>query len=257
MSAGPDIWAACGAAAPLVSLAGTLLRLVESQEQVATRRLVATLEEQALLEELLEASKPPLPAAAAGVAAGLHYLLATPFRYPPLRHGSRFGRPFEPSLFYASQATPTVLAEAAYYRLVFWFGMASPPATSLATQHTLFGTAYRSDRGLRLQAPPFDAWQAALTDRADYTATQQLGAAMREAGIAAFEYRSARDPAGGINLALFTPAALAKPRPAFSQAWLGETGGEGVRFYCPEERQVVAFALGDFTVDGRLPMPAV
>ena len=255
MSAGPDIWAARGAAAPLVRLAGNFLRLVESQEQVATRRLVDTLEEQALLEELLEASKPPLPVLAA--AEGLHYLLATPFRYPPLRHGSRFGRRFEPSLFYASLATPTLLAEAAYYRLVFWFGMESPPAAPLATQHTLFGSAYRTDRGLRLQAPPFDDWQAALTDRADYSATQQLGAAMREAGIAAFEYRSARDPAGGINVALFTPAALASPRPAFTQAWLGETSGEGVRFYCPEERRVAAFELGDFMVDGRLPMPAV
>jgi RES domain-containing protein len=253
---GPDIWAACGAGAPVVSLAGTLLRLVESQEQVATRRLVGSLEEQALLEELLEVSKPPLPASVSEVA-GLHYLLATPFRYPPLRHGSRFGRPFEPSLFYAALTTPTVLAEAAYYRLVFWFGMASPPASSLSTQHTLFGAAYRTERGLRLTVPPFDAWQAALTDRAGYTATQRLGTAMREAGIAAFEYRSARDPAGGINLALFVPTALASPRPTFSQAWLGETGGEGVRFYCPEERQVFAFALADFTVDGRLPMPAV
>ena len=59
---------------------GRLLRLVESQEQVATNSLVRTLAEQALLEDLIEASKPPLPA----TGHGLHYLLATPFRYPPL-----------------------------------------------------------------------------------------------------------------------------------------------------------------------------
>ncbi|WP_211160077.1 hypothetical protein [Aromatoleum aromaticum] len=56
-----DIWAAVGAEAPVVELAGDLVRLVESQEQIATNRLVDTLEEQALLESLLETSKPPLP----------------------------------------------------------------------------------------------------------------------------------------------------------------------------------------------------
>ena len=70
---------------------------MESQEQVATNRLVATLAEQDLLESMLEASKPPLPKG----TARLDYLLATPFRYPPLPHGSRFGGRHEPSLFYA------------------------------------------------------------------------------------------------------------------------------------------------------------
>ena len=53
-----DIWAAvCGEARPR-PLTGEILRLVESQEQVATNRLVATLAEQDLLESMLEASKP-------------------------------------------------------------------------------------------------------------------------------------------------------------------------------------------------------
>src|SRR5688500_8455099 len=95
-----DGWAACLADARPVALEGEVLRLVESQEQVATNRLVDTLSEQALLEEPLEATKPPVPLAAAPT---LDYLLSTPFRYPPLRHGSRFGRRTEPSLFYASR----------------------------------------------------------------------------------------------------------------------------------------------------------
>ena len=48
-------------------------------------RLADSLEEQALLETVLEDSKPQLPPA----ARRLHYLLATPFRYRP-HHGSRF-----------------------------------------------------------------------------------------------------------------------------------------------------------------------
>jgi len=248
-----DIWAATGATAPVVALEGDLVRLVESQEQIATNRLVDTLEEQALLESLLEGAKPPLPAA----TAGLHYLLATPFRYPPLRHGSRFGGRFEPSLLYAAHTAPTVLAEAAYYRLVFWFGMALAPAAPLTTQHTLFGAPWRCGRGLRLHRTPFDAWLATLTDPADYRATQRLGSAMRAAGIEAFEYRSARDPAGGVNVALFTPRALAAQRPSFTEPWLAATSAEGVRFYSAEERSVQRFAAEQFMVAGRLPMPAV
>lgn len=248
-----DIWAAVEATAPVVELEGTLLRLVESQEQVATNRLVDTLAEQALLEALLDASKPPLPRA----AEGLHYLLATPFRYPPLQHGSRFGRHYEPSLFYGATTTPTVLAESAYYRFVFWHGMRVAPSAALTTQHTLFGAAWRCARGVQLQRPPFDAWRAALTDPADYGATQRLGSAMRAAGIEAFEYASARDPDGGLNVALFTPMALAVRRPDFTEAWLAETSAAEVRFYCRAEQRVHRFPLERFLVGERLPTPAV
>lgn len=248
-----DIWAAAGAHAAVVALEGECVRLVESQEQIATNRLVDTLEEQALLESLLEAAKPALPKA----AEGLHYLLATPFRYPPLRHGSRFGGRFEPSLFYAALTTPTVLAESAYYRLVFWHGMTVAPAAPLTTQHTLFGARWRCARGLRLHTEPFDRWREVLVDPADYGATQQLGSAMRAAGIDAFEYVSARDRAGGLNVALFAPSSLATRRPSFTQAWLAETSASGVRFYSPEERALQRFSLEQFLVAGRLPMPAV
>ena len=62
-----------------------LWRGVEAQHKVATMRLVDSLDDQAELERLLEASKPPLPPA----AQGLHYLLSTPFRYRS-PHPSRF-----------------------------------------------------------------------------------------------------------------------------------------------------------------------
>ena len=55
-----DIWQLCDGERQVRPLRGKLLRMVESQAQVATLHLVDTLAEQALLEELLEASKPPL-----------------------------------------------------------------------------------------------------------------------------------------------------------------------------------------------------
>jgi len=229
------------------------VRIVESQEQIATNALVDSLKEQALLEDLLETSKPPAPPD----TAGLHYLLATPFRYPPLRHGSRFASRFEPSLFYASLQLGTALAETAYYRLVFWSGMETPPpAGRLTTKHTAFGARFAAVRGLRLQTTPFEPFAERLRNPADYTDTQQLGKNMREAGIEAFEYLSARDPQRGINIALFHARAFAEPTPHWQQAWLCETREDGVWFYS-KDHGARHFERGQFLLGGELPTPAV
>ena len=53
-----DIWSRCQGERHIRPIEGVLFRLVESQEQVATIGYVDTLEEQAVLEELLETSKP-------------------------------------------------------------------------------------------------------------------------------------------------------------------------------------------------------
>jgi hypothetical protein len=51
--------------------------VVEAQHQVSTHKLVDSLSEQALLEELIEATKPTVPPE----CRHLDYLLFTPFRY--------------------------------------------------------------------------------------------------------------------------------------------------------------------------------
>ena len=247
-----EIWAACRDRAAPVALQGDVFRLVESQEQVATNSLVRTLAEQALLEDLIETSKPQRP----GPAIRLHYLLATPFRYPPLPWGSRFGRCFEPSLFYAARTRDTVLAESAYYRFVFWSGMATPPPAPLDTRHTLFSVAVGTRSGLQLQQLPFEAHAAALLDRRYFGATQALGSAMRAEGIEAFEYRSARDPQQGLNVALFTPDALAAAKPDILDEWLCQTTAERVSYYSRPGGGICEFPLDTFLVDGELPLPA-
>lgn len=245
-------WDAVLTQAPRVELSGVLLRLVESQEQVATNQLVASLDRQAVLEDLLETTKPRRRKG----TEHLHYLLATPFRYPPLKHGSRFGTRSEPSLFYGSLDIKTVLAEAAYYRFVFWAGMATPPTGKLDTQHTLFGVAYRTHAGLRLQHPPFAQHRDALQHPSDYRASQTLGAKMRTAGVEAFAFPSARAPDGGINLALFTPLAFAKPAPDSQEPWLCELTGERVKFHTAYGKAIHDFPIAAFLVSGKLPQPA-
>ncbi|MDP2030127.1 MAG: RES family NAD+ phosphorylase [Thiobacillus sp.] len=245
-------WDGCLAEAKPVELAGVLLRLVESQEQVATNQLVSSLERQAVLEDLLETTKPRRRKG----TESLHYLLATPFRYPPLKHGSRFGTRSEPSLFYGSLDIPTVLAEAAYYRFVFWAGMRTPPVGKLDTQHTLFGAAYQTRTGMQLQQPPFAPYRDVLQHPSDYRASQALGAKMRAAGIEAFTFLSARDQAEGINLALFAPQALAQPNPVSQASWLGELTAERVTFRAAHGNAIHHYPIETFQVGGRLPQPA-
>lgn len=248
-----DIWRDAEGERHIMPIAGTLLRMVESQVQIATNRLVDALDKQQMLEELLEGTKPDYRPG----TRHLHYLLATPFRYPPLRHGSRFGQRKEPAVFYGALSLSTLLAESAYYRFVFWHGMTVPPARRLSTQHAVFEASYATSRGVRLQAAPFDLWEAGLSDRADYRVTQLLGSAMRAARVAAFEYRSARDPERGTNVALYVPEALSQARPGFSEQWLAETTGERVLYRSQSAALTYGFTLDLFARDGRLPQPAI
>lgn len=244
-------WSACIAAAPRLKLRRRAWRLIESQEQVATHALVDTLDEQALLEELIETVKP----ARVPGSEKLHYLLATPFRYPPLPWGSRYGRPHEPSLFYASAEPETVFAESAFYRFVFWYGMETPPPSArLSSQHTLFSVRVASNAALRLQDAPFARYESLLRHPSLYAETQALGSLLREAGIEVFEYLSARVAVPAVNVALFVPQALAAKAPDAQQAWLCETRAGRVLF--SGEGRTQAFVLEDFLVDGRLPQPA-
>ncbi|EQM67249.1 hypothetical protein HNP29_000645 [Pseudomonas alcaligenes] len=249
-----DIWTTCQGPERIRPLRGRLVRLVESQEQVATLQLVDNLAEQALLEELIETSKPPLPRS----AEPLHYLLKTPFRYPPLRWGSRFGTVHEPSLFYAASRLETAMAEGAFYRFVLWSGMAVPPPSGrILSEHSSFEARFQVERGVQLQLPPFDAHDEALADPVDYRTSQALGAAMRAAGVEAFEYRSARCPLQGTNIALFTPEAFTERRPRNLTPWLCETTAEYVAFkhaQAPDTPRL--FRMTQFLVDGRLPQPA-
>lgn len=249
-----DIWQNCHGQQHIKPLRGRLVRLVESQAQVATLQLVDTLAEQALLEQLLETSKPPVPAS----ADALHYLLKTPFRYPPLRWGSRFGRVHEPSLFYGALRLETAMAEAAYYRFLLWDGMRiAPPSGRILSEHCTFEARYQVEFGIQLQHAPFAEYHPQLADVSDYRATQSLGAAMREAGVEAFEYRSARCPLGGNNVALYVPAALADKRPRNLLSWLCETTAEYVAFknaQIPDTPKL--FQVEAFWLDGQLPRPA-
>lgn len=248
-----SIWTACNGDQQLSSISGRLCRLVESQEQVATLGYVDNLAEQALLESLLDSTKAPYP-------AGLetyHYLLKTPFRYPPLRHGSRFGRVHEPSLFYGGLDVATTLAESAYYRFVFWSSMAAPaPKPFIRSEHTLFFVRYKTSSGIKLQASPFSAYQRDLTHPSNYSVTQILGSEMRAANVLAFEYVSARAPANAGCVALFSPKAFVEKKPTNLSKWLCEISANEVAFKQVGNAEVHRFSREHFVVNNIFPQPA-
>jgi hypothetical protein len=249
-----SIWTRCGARANLRRLGGRAWRAVEGQHVVSTRKLVDSAEEQEILEGLIEESKPPLPDEPE--FDGLHYLLSTPFRYPPLRHGSRFGTRAERSLWYGSSRPRTAFAETAYYRLVFLEGTAAELGP-VAVELSLFHAPLRTSRGVDLSRGPFERHRAVIASPSRYGATQELGREMREDGVHAFRYPSARDARGGTNLALFTPAFAAR-RPAAPETWHCVATRERVELTKKDvfEKRSLVYPREDFLVRGRLPSPA-
>ncbi|MEZ5318756.1 MAG: RES family NAD+ phosphorylase [Vicinamibacterales bacterium] len=266
-----SIWTQCAGTSRVAPLRLAPWRVVEAQHLISTRKLVDSAEEQALLEDLIEISKPAIEGSQGSRVPGAqgpgsrgaqrttgHVLLTTPFRYPPLRHGSRFGGRYEPGLWYGSEDQRTLFAEAAYYRLVFLEGTRADLGT-ITTWHTAFTVQARTTRGIDLTARPFDRHRAAISARADYAASQALGQAMREAGVELFRYRSARDVEGGANVGIFTPAVFGAARPKDLETWHSSSTRDRVEFVRRDFRadRLHAFPRSQFLVGGLLPAPAV
>lgn len=222
------IWTQCGGESSAAPLSTRAWRVVEAQHVVSTLKLVDSLEEQRILEAQLERVKPPRPGGPE--FAHLHWLLYTPFRYPPLREGSRFGGRHEPGLWYGADALPTALAEKAYRALAL-LADTEAPITVVERLHTAFEVPIRTAHGVDLTQPPFAKHERRISSPTTYRWSQPLGRAMREAGIQACRYRSARDPEKGTNLAVLHPGAFARrsPEPR-TQTWVCIATREAVTF---------------------------
>jgi hypothetical protein len=191
-----------------------LWRAVEAQHVASTLPLVDSLEEQRVLEEILDATKPPAPAA----AEGLHYLLYTPFRYPPL-HSSRFRALTDPPVFYGAESIRTACAELGYWRWRFLEDSEGLRQLGPAPQ-TLFQSRARS-LAVDLESRPFSRDQRRWTDPVDYSATQRFAAAARAGKIGMILYKSVRDDRPGRCGAVLTPSAFEPRHPVSpTQTWL-------------------------------------
>ncbi|QYY32895.1 MULTISPECIES: RES family NAD+ phosphorylase [Cupriavidus] len=192
----------------------TLWRAVEAQHVVSTMPLVDSLDEQAVLEAVLDAGKPAVPAE----ARHLHYLLFTPFRYPPSPWGSRFRAGQDPGVFYGAEEIRTACAELGYWRWRFLNDSPALPRIDARAQ-TLFQVSVRTE-GVALDTPPFDRDSAQWTDPDSHEACQAFGRIAREAGIGLIRYTSVRDPGHGPCGAVMTPRAFDHPLPLATTTWM-------------------------------------
>ncbi len=244
------MWAECGDILPLDLRAW---RAIEALHRVVTRRLVDTAEEHDVLEALLDGSKPPIPEE----AEDLHGLLFAPFRYPPLPWGSRFGVRWQRGIWYGALEVRTALAEVAFYRLVF-LDQSDAELGPLDLRFTAFRARVHTAAGARLES--FAQHQDALCAPDDYGPTQRLGEAMRDAGVEAFTYASARDAQRGLNVGVLAPDALRDAELGESTRWLCHLNAQVVEFrphdLLAPAGDVLRFPRSAFEVDGRLPVPA-
>lgn len=213
-----------------------LWRGVEAQHRVATMRLVDDLEEQAVLEQLLEASKPALPP-----GAGTDYLLFTPFRYVS-EWPSRFRRPHEPGAWYAADEPATVAAEIAYWRWRFLVDSDGLRDQQVLAELTFFRATF-TGLELDLTQPPWNEQRAAWRHPMDYSQCHALATHVRALAppVQAIRYESARRE-GGLCQVVFDVATLRRPRPGVQQTWTCKTTAHRVLLSHDSER--LQFEMG-------------
>lgn len=249
------IWTQCADRFKPAALSVTAWRVVEDQSLISTRKLVDSNAEQTRLEELLETVKPPVPSGQE--FHGLHYLLMTPFRYPPWRHGSRFRTARDPGVWYGSLDVDTALAEKAYYRLRFL----DDTAASLNSEITLtaFSVPLYTSFGADLTSPPFSAFRSLISAADTYVHSQPLARDLRDGEVAIARYHSARDPRGRDNVAVLHPGGFAarSVRDDTRETWHCYATRTQVEY---RSRQFIGsrslhFDRRIFEVDGVLPRP--
>ena len=201
------------------SLARDLWRGVEAQHVVSTMRLADNAEEQRVLEELLEKSKPALPPG----AARHHYLVFTPFRYrSPV--ATRFRRPQDPGVWYGAEELRTACAEVAYWKWRFLMDSEALAKTALQTEHTFFKARARG-RCVDLTAAPWKAAARAWTHASDFRECQGLADAARGRSIGWIRYAAVRTQ--GVCGAVLRPEALSLVEPFEQQTWACKTTAAG------------------------------
>lgn len=233
-------------------IVGSCWRVVETQETAATMAITQSAAQQSRLEELLDSSKPKIPAD----CIGLSYLLMTPFRYPPLRHGSRFGSTWERGIFYGSCELKTAFAETAVY---FWLFQQGPkelgPLAQIRDQRTAFSVKLISKKALDLHSEEFLSARENIHRPDSWDYTQQLGKQLRELGTEFIVYPSAR-VAGGKNIAVFSPLAFAEKDPAQQQLWHVRFTTDTCVFVRAGVSDGFEFQRKDFSIDGKIPHPS-
>jgi hypothetical protein len=244
-----NIWTADALASNAGALKLRCWRVVEAQSKISTMKLTDTLAEQEALERIIDDTKNKVP----DECRHLGFLLFTPFRYTPYPFNSRFRRSGSlDGVFYAAEATETAVAEAAFYRLLFYAESPATPWPANPNEHTAFAANVATPLAIDLTQKPFVARRAAFTHPTDYASCLQLADAARTAKIEAIRYESVRDPAHRANIALLTCRAFAGNDVVNRQTWHFHLSATGIRAACEAPKQTLAFDRKAFARDPRI-----
>ena len=224
-------------------------RCVEAQEVVSTLQLVNTLKEQALLEDILEETKPPVPPE----CKGLHFLYMTPFRYGPYPSGSQFRRSGPtPGVYYSSQEPKTAIIETAFHRLLFYADSPSTPFPNKASKLTTFDVPVNSIKGVDLTEKSLSCASDLWMHPTDYGPCQELEEISRSEGIELIIYASVRDPCQKSNVAILSCQAFAANTPTQYQSWQLFFNKAGTHAICESQGIKFSIAPGQWRIDERL-----
>jgi RES domain len=243
-------WTPAALSSDARTLAGTCWRVVEAQHIISTLKLVDSVTEHELLENMIEASKPPVPPD----CRGLHYLLSTPFRYGSIYPvGSRFRRAgMTDGVFYASESPETAVAEITFYRLLFFADSPDTPWPANPAEYTGFSVEFATRKAIQLTKGKYAAEDAKWMHTSDYSHCQAFSDAARAAKIEVICYRSVRDPRHRMNFALLACRAFAKRKPTHQQTWhilISETGAQAI---CEAPKSGITFDRKSFAADPRI-----
>jgi hypothetical protein len=230
-------------------LRGRFWRMVEAQSQISTMKLSDNLDEQRILENLVEETKPKVPEE----CRHLGYLLLTPFRYVPYPFNSRFRRAGSTDgVFYASQSSETAAAEAAFYRLLFFAESPDTPWPANPGEYTAFAVDISTTKAIGLTREPLARDRARWTNLSDYAACLDLADTARAAALEAIRYESVRDPQARANIAVLFCRAFAANDVVDRQTWHLHFGSNGIRATCEAPKLALPFGRDAFAADPRL-----
>ncbi|MBC7683084.1 MAG: RES family NAD+ phosphorylase [Ferruginibacter sp.] len=212
-------------------------RAIDTQDAVATLRLLDTLEELLVLEQILAGSLPILPPD----TAHLHPLLSTPFRFTAPQP-SRFRPAQAPGIWYGADSPEAACAELGYWRWRFLLDSEGLHNAELVGTHTLFH-AVVAGHCLNLDSPPWNALVAQWSHPTDIRACQALAglAQTSEKPVQWIRYPSARSP-GGHCAAVFDPQALTVVAPHAQETWVIKISAQRLIFSHAQQRLAVETA---------------
>jgi len=224
----------------------TVYRSIETQNTASTLKLTnGNIQEQERLEQLLEEkAKPKIE------YIDHHYLIYTPFRYPPLKYGSRFGTIYEKSLWYGSSNKETALAESAFY--FFNFNRQANIHDTLYFERTVFSVQCSIHSFLDLtKIEHLD--HELLISKNSYAYTQQLSKSMRKNNIEAFLYESARY-ADNKNFAAYTPSVFKRNSLKIMPTYIGVFTPKAITYKSTiYHDEVYTYSIDDFFDNASLP----